>query len=328
MAETDGARLLVAMPALNEAATVADVVARVPRDIPGVREVLILVVDDGSTDRTAELARGAGALVVSHGRNRGVGAAMQTAVDEAVRHQVDVMVNIDSDGQFNPDDIPTVIGPILRDEAEFVTASRFADKALTPTMPVVKRFGNWGMARLVSGIVGQRFDDVSCGFRAYSRETLLKLVLTGSFTYTQESFLLLAQRGVHMVEVPVKVRGVREHGKSRVASNVLNYGMRTSRIIFTVIRDYSPEVLFHPVAGLLALLALGFGVFFFGHYAFRGQFSPHLWSGFLAAFLFGLAVMVFALGQVAVMISRVRTMHERELYILRRYIDRHDEDAL
>jgi len=314
------------MPALNEAATVADVVGRVPRHIPGVGEVLVLVVDDGSTDDTAELARGAGALVVSHGRNRGVGAAMQTAVDEAVRHQVDVMVNIDSDGQFDPNDIPTVIGPILEGRAEFVTASRFADPALTPRMPWVKRFGNWGMARLVSTIVGQRFEDVSCGFRAYSRETLLKLVLTGSFTYTQESFLLLAQRGVHMVEIPVKVRGVREHGRSRVASNVLTYGLRTSRIIFTVVRDYSPEVLFHPVAAGLGVVAIGFATFFFGHYALVGRFSPHLWAGFLAAFVFGLGVVVFALGQVAVMISRVRTMHERELYILRRYIDRHDPD--
>ena len=313
------------MPALDEAITVGAVIDRVPRVIEGIGSVEICVVDDGSTDDTAAIARAHGASVISHGGNRGVGAAMQTGMDEAVRRRVDFMVNIDSDGQFAPEDIPTLLAPLLAGEADFATASRFKDPKLSPVMPAVKRLGNWGMARIVSGIVRQHFDDVSCGFRAYSRETLLRLVLTGSFTYTQETFLLLARSGARMHEVPMKVRGVREHGESRVASNVLRYGLRTSNILYTVVRDYSPEVLFGPVSVGLLVVGVGLAGFFFGHYATTGSFSPHLWAGFVASFLLALSVLVFAMGQIAVMISRTRALHERQLYILRRYLDRHPE---
>jgi len=215
-----GARLLVVLPALNEAATIQGVIARIPRTIPGVDRVEVLVVDDGSTDDTAALSRAAGASVISHGRNRGVGAAMQTGLDEAVRRQVSFAVNIDSDGQFAPEDIPTLLRPLIEGKTDFATASRFKDPKLVPVMPRVKRIGNWGMARMVSSIVGQHFDDVSCGFRAYTREALLQLVLSGAFTYTQEMLLVLGQKGLRMLEVPMVVRGVREHGKSRVASNL------------------------------------------------------------------------------------------------------------
>src|SRR6185369_15959562 len=102
---SSGVRLLVILPALNEAATIQAVLGRVPRDIPGVHSVEMLVVDDGSSDETVALSRAAGASVISHGKNRGVGAAMQTGLDEAVRRQVDFAVNIDSDGQFAPEDI-------------------------------------------------------------------------------------------------------------------------------------------------------------------------------------------------------------------------------
>ncbi|MBL8619287.1 MAG: glycosyltransferase family 2 protein [Deltaproteobacteria bacterium] len=312
--------LLVMMPALNEEATVADVLARVPRQVPGFDEVQLLVIDDGSTDRTVALARAAGAAVLSHGRNLGVGAALQSGVAEAIHRGVDVAVNIDSDGQFWPEDIPTLLRPLTEGRADFVTASRFLDPALIPDMPWLKRWGNWGMSRLVSGLVGQSFADVSCGFRAYSREALLHLVLLGQFTYTQESFLVLSKKGLRMVEQPLRVRGVREHGQSRVASNLWRYARRTVGIMFSFIRDYSPGVLFNNAALLFLLPSIGLGAFFFGHRLQVGQFSPHIWAGFLSAFLFGLSAMIFALGQVAEMVSRLRSVQERQLYLARRYL--------
>ncbi len=315
-------RLLVMMPALNEAATIADVLARVPRTIDGIGSVEMLVVDDGSTDDTVALARAAGASVVSHGRNLGVGTALQTGLAEALRRGVDLAVNIDSDGQFAPEDIAKIVVPVVRDEADFVTASRFLDKALVPDMPGVKRLGNWGMARIISTLIKQRFEDVSCGFRCYNRETMLRLVLLGRFTYTQESFLVLSQKGLRLREMPMKVRGVREFGKSRVASNLWNYGWRTLGIIFGFIRDYSPGILFDNLT--LALLggAAGFGGFFVWHRLSSGQFSPHIWAGFVASFLFGLAILVFGLGQIALMVARLRSVQEQELYLVRRYLPR------
>jgi glycosyltransferase involved in cell wall biosynthesis len=322
-------RLLVILPALNEAATIEAVVGRIPRDIPGIDSVEVLVVDDGSSDDTVGLARGAGASVISHGRNRGVGAAMQTGLDEAVRRQVSFAVNIDSDGQFAPEDIPKLLAPLIEGQTDFATASRFKDPKLVPDMPLVKRFGNWGMARMVSNIVGQRFDDVSCGFRAYTREALLQLVLSGAFTYTQEMLLVLGQKGLRMLEVPMVVRGVREHGKSRVASNLFRYASRTSKIIFSCVRDFSPGSFFNAAALILSVLASGFFAFFVVHRIVAGMFSPHIWAGFTSAFLFGLAFMIFALGQVAAMVARIRRIQDRELYLLRKYLDRTtSEEAL
>lgn len=315
-------RLLVMMPALNEAATIANVLARVPRQLPGIGLVEMLVVDDGSTDDTVALAKAAGASVISHGRNLGVGTALQTGIAEALRRGVDLAVNIDSDGQFAPEDIAKIVVPVVESKADFVTASRFLDPALVPDMPWVKRFGNWGMARIISTLINQRFEDVSCGFRCYNRETMLRLVLLGRFTYTQESFLVLSQKGLRLAEMPMKVRGVREFGKSRVASNLWNYGWRTLGIIFGFIRDYSPGILFDNLTGLLVAGSLGFGGFFWWHRLTSGQFSPHIWAGFVSAFLFGLAILIFGLGQIALMIARLRSVQEQQLYLVRRYLPR------
>jgi glycosyltransferase involved in cell wall biosynthesis len=208
-------RLLVIMPALNEAESIGGVIREIPEEIEGIDSIEVLVVDDGSTDDTVAVAREAGASVISLHANMGLGVAMQTGIDEAVRRRVGYAVNIDSDGQFDPKDIPKVLAPLLAGQADFASASRFKDKSLIPAMPMVKRWGNWGMSKIVSWICGQSFADVSCGFRAYTRETMLQLVLSGDFTYTQESFILLAQRNRRIVEVPLTVRGVREKGKSR-----------------------------------------------------------------------------------------------------------------
>lgn len=310
--------LLVMLPALNEAATVAAVIAKIPRDIEGIARVDVLVIDDGSTDETVPLARKAGASTISHGINRGVGAALQTGFEEATNRCVDIVVNMDSDGQFDPAHIRELVRPILEGRADMATASRFKDPALVPIMPTTKRLGNRGMSWLISTLVGQRFADVSCGFRAYSREAILRLVLTGAFTYTQETFLVLASKGMRIVEVPLAVRGVREHGQSRIASNLFRYAWRTSGIIFSSIRDYRPDRFFNSVAGFLMFISVGVGGFFVYNRIVHGQFSPHIWAGFVSAFLFGLALMVFALGQVALMVARLRQIQEQQLYLLRK----------
>ena len=320
-------KLVVQIPALNEEATIAQVIGAVPTGLPGVDEVCVLVVDDGSGDRTGELARGAGATVVRHEQTRGVGAAFRTGIEASGRMGADIVVTIDADGQFDPADIPKVIAPILEGRADFVTASRFIDPALVPEMPRAKIWGNRRIARWISRLIGRDFADVSCGFRAYSRNAYLRLVLMGEFTYTHETFLCLAFARVPMAEVPVRVRGVREHGRSRVANNLFHYGWRAASIILRAYRDYRPLRFF----GYLALANLVVGIGFFGFLMYwkvvSGGFFPHKWAGFAAGFFAIVAIVFFVLGVVAEMLDRIRFIQEDVLYRVRKLeLDRGDRD--
>ena len=305
------------MPALNEAETVAEVIARIPPRIDGVSTVEVLVIDDGSTDATAERARQAGAEVISHSPTRGVGAAFHTALDCATQRPVDLLVTIDADGQFDPERIAQLIEPLLAGRADFVTASRFKDPALTPQMPWIKRWGNRMMSRLISRIAGQRFCDVSCGMRASDRRAMMHLNLMGTFTYTQEVFLNLAFKGLRIAEVPLAVRGQRAHGDSRVAGNLWRYGLRTLGIIFRCYRDYRPMRFFGWLALAMILPALALGVFLAVHYLRTGSFTPHKWAGFTGAALMLLGLLLVLGALVGDMLNRHRIYLEELLYYAR-----------
>jgi glycosyltransferase involved in cell wall biosynthesis len=306
--------LVVIIPCYNEKKTVGEVVARVPRQIPGISTMEVVVVDDGSSDTTAARATAEGATVVSHKENLGLGTAFHTGISEALKRRADIVVNIDGDGQFAPEDIPQIIRPVLEGTADFATASRFKDPSLAPEMPRAKKWGNRQVSRLISLLTGKKFHDVSCGFRAYSREAVLNLTLFGTFTYTQETFLDLVFKGFRLVEVPLAVRGVREHGESRVASNLAVYAARTLRIILFTFRDYRPLLFFLGISAVLLLAALGLGGFFFSHYFRTGHFSPHLWAGLSGGFCLALSVIFAITGLLADMLDRIRSYHEKSLY--------------
>jgi len=309
-----GLSLLVALPALDEEKTVAGVIRAIPRDLPGISRIDVLVVDDGSSDRTGAEAEAAGATVLRHATPQGVGVAFGTALRHAIDTSADLMVSIDADGQFDPADIPLLIEPVQSGRADFASASRFSDPALIPEMPFMKRWGNDIVARIVSGLTGQTFSDVSCGMRCYSRRAALSLNPIGRFTYTQEVFLNLAFKRMRIVEVPVAVRGEREFGKSRVASNLWRYALNTSGIIFRCYRDYRPMLFFGSVAGALAVVALALLTFLGIHYIGSGQFSPHKWAGFAGAAGLMLALLVFVTGLIGDMLNRHRIYLEELLY--------------
>ncbi len=311
-------QLLIVIPALNEEKTIADVINRIPRDIEGVNRIEVAVVDDGSTDRTADLAREADAYVISHARNKGVGAAFHSGVQYAIDSGADLVVNMDGDGQFSPEDIPTLIQPLLDGTADMATASRFINKEYWPQMTKIKFYGNRGMSALISFLTGKKFYDVSCGFRAYKRDVLLQLNLFGKFTYTQESFLDLSFKGIEITEVPVRIRGTREFGKSRVASNLFHYAFQTSKIILRSFRDYKPMILFGCIALGFLLVAMFLTAFLGLHYLRVGTFTPHKWAGFTAGLFYALGSITFVTGLFADMLGRVRKNQERILYMLKK----------
>ena len=319
--EVEGQRglfLLAVVPCLNEEKTIASVVSGIPRDIAGIGKVEVLVLDDGSTDETALRARKAGAEVISSPTNLGLGATFRKAVGIAVSKGADIMVHIDGDGQFDPADVSTLVQPVIARQADMVTASRFLNKDLVPDMPLVKLWGNRGVAYIVKLLSGKRFQDVSCGFRVFSRETLLRMNLFGSFTYTQESFLDLIFKGLTIIEVPVKVRGVREFGTSRIASSIPRYAVRSLKIMLRAFISYRPFRFFASIAVVCLAIGFGFLAFLGIHYIKMGSFSPHIWAGFVGGSFAFLGFSTLVTGLVGDMLVRMRMNQEEILYHLKR----------
>ncbi|GAB5497398.1 MAG: hypothetical protein Phyf2KO_24780 [Phycisphaerales bacterium] len=310
-----GVRLIVAMPALNESATIQDVIRRIPDSLPGVAAIQVIVVDDGSSDSTADLARQVGAHVISHPYRQGVGAAFQTALRYAISERADLLATLDSDGQFNPEDLAELIAPVASGDADFSTASRFKDPALVPEMPAVKKWGNRQMSRLISRLAGQRFYDVSCGMRCYNREAMLSLNLLGKFTYTQEVFINLAFKHMRIAEIPLKIRGEREFGKSRVASSISRYAINTSKIIWSSYRDFKPWRFFGWIAAIVLVPAVLIGIFLVIHYFQREPHSlkPYQWMAPIAVGLAVLSVLLFYAGMFGDMLVRHRIYLEELL---------------
>jgi glycosyltransferase involved in cell wall biosynthesis len=308
--------LLVGIPALNEAATIQDVIAKIPRQIEGIDAVSVVVVDDGSTDDTGRLARDAGATVLRHPHNSGVGVAFQPMVRHALSTRADLLVTLDGDGQFNPADIATLIAPIVSGNALVCTASRFRDAALVPTMPWVKKWGNRQVANLVNMLTGHRYADVSCGFRAYHREALLRLTVYHSFTYTHETFLDLAAKKVPIVEVPLVVRGQREFGKSKVASSVVRYGARTAKIMLLTYRDQAPLRLCAYFA--TPFVIIGAALLLWSYWTLHQTGFWLKWAAFAGGGAIGVAVLTLFFGFMADIATRLRRNQEEILYWLRR----------
>jgi glycosyltransferase involved in cell wall biosynthesis len=307
------------MPALNEAANIKKVISNLPKKLEKVSQVEILVIDDGSTDETADFAREMEASVVSHYKNLGLGIAFQTALNYALKNDADILVSIDADGQFDPGDIPDMIEPILNGYAQMVTGNRFSN-GKPENMPLIKYWGNKQVSRILSSISKHSFEDVSCGFRAYSRDALYQLNLFGTYSYTHEVILNLAFKGYSIVECPIAVEYFSDR-KSRIASSITKYALNTGKIIMRTMLDYKPLYFF----GNLGLFSLVIGILFVSymliHYLLTGAFTPYKSFGFigLGFGIFGLIILF--IGLVADMLNRIRLNQDKILYEMRKKDD-------
>lgn len=310
-------KLVVIIPALDEAATIGEVIRMIPETFSGITQREVIVVDDGSKDATAAEARQAGALVVSHGERRGVGSAFRTGVFEAVKRGADLIVNLDADGQFNPSDIPALVALLLVGEADIATCTRFKEPSLRPAMPEVKVWGNRMVTRMVNAATSKRFTDVSCGFRALTREAALRLTLFGNFTYTQEMFLDAVQKNLRIVEVPLKVRS-RAAGRSRVYANAWNYALRSAAILFRSFRDQSPLRVFGSLSAIVGGLGVAAGAFVLVHWLQTGQTFPYRSLVTVSAVLVLLGAFFATVALLADMLKRQRKILEEILYHERR----------
>ncbi|MDA1060785.1 MAG: glycosyltransferase family 2 protein [bacterium] len=311
--------LAILIPALNEEKTIGRVIDSIPKNL----SAKIIIVDDGSTDDTAKIAKSKGAIVVKHGKNKGLGKAFQSGLDKALDIKAEILVTIDADGQFDTKEIPKLIKPITNGIADLATGSRFLSKKTPKNMPWIKKWGNHQLARIISWATGQKFHDVSCGFRAYSAEAMLNLNVFGKFTYTQETILDLAYKGLNIVEVPVTVEYFKDRN-SRIASNIPAYAYKSAKIIFKSIKNYRPLKFFGWSGIIIFLLGLGLDIFVLNHFLKLGTFSPYKIFGFMGAFLNSVGIMIFFIGILADLIDKTRITQEKILYYekLRRYEDK------
>lgn len=310
-------KLVVNLPAFDEEQKLGETIKKIPREIPGIDEVFVQVIDDGSKDRTAEVAREAGAdFVFSHNINRGIGVTFRTSTGKALGNGADIMVNIDADGQFNPGDIFRLIQPILAGEADLVSADRFGEHK-AKDMPGVKYYLNRVAAWIIGKFLNHKINDLTCGFRAYNRETLLRLNLPGNFTYTQEVIIDAIGKNLKVKWVPVEVTYFSDR-KSRVVKSIYKYVNNSIRLILKAVRDVRPMKFFGIPSLILILVSFGFFVYFLIMYLQDFKITPFR-NYLLAAVTFllvGLQFLVFAL--IADMIKSNRKLSEDQMYLLRK----------
>lgn len=311
-------KLIINLPAYNEEEKIGQTIKRIPRKFNGVSEVLVQVVNDGSKDKTAEVSRQAGAnIIVSHSTNRGIGVVFKTAITSALDNGADIMVNIDADGQFDPNDIQEMIDPVLSGEADMVIADRFGEYK-AQDIPWIKDSLNRLAAKLVGTFMHFNIKDLTCGFRAMNSETMLKLNLPGGFTYTQETIIDALGKNLKLKWIPVKVTYFADR-KSRVVKSIYQFVNNSFKIIIKAIRDVRPMKFFGIPGLTLIIISLSvFAVFLFFYFQ---DFKISPYRNYLLVsitlFLIGLQAITFAL--IADMIKTNRKLTEDQMYLLKSY---------
>ncbi len=307
-------RLVVQIPCYNERETIGTVVAEIPRAIPGIDEVLVLVVDDGSTDQTAAVALAAGAdYVARHGSNRGLAAAFRTGLDAALRLGADVIVNTDGDNQYAGADIPRLVEPIVRRRADLVVGDRAPGSAahFSRSKRLLQILGSAVVRRLARVEV----PDAASGFRALSREAALRLNVVTSYSYTLETLIQAGAQRFGVTSVPITARPTPR--RSRLARSTFDYVQRSLVTIVRAYAMYQPLRVFLAVSCLLfvpGLLGVGRFVWFYLHGAGEG----HVQSLVLSSVLLIIGFQVGLIGLVADLIAANRRLMEESLYRLRR----------
>ena len=309
-------KVIIYMPALNEGETIHEVLKSVPISLDSVSQIELLVINDGSSDNTVSEATKAGATVISHNYNKGVGSAFQTALNYALEVNADILVSIDADGQFDVEQIVEIITPILNNKADFTIGNRFSS-GRPNRMPKIKFWGNKRISKIVSFVSKTKIQDASCGFRAYSKECLLNLNLQGEFTYTHETILDLLNKSFKIEQVPVNVKYF-DGRVSRVANSIVQYALKTSLIIFKCLKDYRPLRFFLTIAAIVFFIGLLLGGFVLIHWLDKGMITPYKSFGFIALALWGMSVFIATLAFIADMLNRLRDNQEKLLVLLKK----------
>ncbi len=308
-------KLIIQIPCFNEEQTLPLVLADLPRRVDGFDAVEWLIIDDGSTDKTIEVARAGGVdHIVRLTNNKGLAAGFQAGLDACLKLGADVIVNTDGDNQYDGKDIPKLVGPILAGKADMVVGNREVQKIehFSPLKVTLQRLGSWVVRQASSTEV----PDTTSGFRAYNREAAIQMAVVSKFTYTLETII---QAGKQLVAVDhVAIRTNPKTRESRLFPSMWSYVRRNSVSIFRIYSQYEPLRVFMTAAAVVGLAALVVWARFAYFYVFEDEGKGHVQSLILGAVLFNAAMVLAALGVMGDLMSAQRTMIQRTFERVRR----------
>ena len=308
-------KLIIQIPCLNEEATLPATIADLPRRVEGIDEIELLVIDDGSTDRTVAVARELGVdHIVRLTNNKGLAAGFQAGLDSCLKLGADVVVNTDADNQYRGEDVAKLVAPIVAGEADMVVGDRQVGQIehFSGAKKGLQRLGSWVVRRLS----GTEVTDATSGFRAYNREAALQLLVVDNFTYTLES---LIQAGKELVAVDQVTIGTNPQTReSRLFASTGSYVRRNAPAILRIYARYEPLRVFATAAAVLLARAVAAWLPFLIDCIFNGHNSGPIPSLILGAVLFIAAVQMFALGVIGDLLAGQRAMTQRVFERVRR----------
>ena len=306
-------KLIIQIPCLNEASTLPETLAALPRAIPGIDTIELLVVDDGSTDGTAAVARAQGVHhVIRFRAHKGLAAAFMAGLDASLKRGADYIVNTDADNQYSGADIEKLVQPLLGGTADISIGDR--NIRTLRRMPLSKRWlqriGSW----VVRQVSGTRVPDTTSGFRAYTRDAALRQTVVSEFSYTLETIIQAGKKRMAIAHVPVATNG--DTRPSRLFDTMFTYVKKSAATIIRIYAMYEPLKVFAAVG--LSVFGAGFAISLrFLYYYFTGAGAGHLQSLILSAVLLIVGFQIVLIGLLADVISANRKLTEELLYRVR-----------
>jgi glycosyltransferase involved in cell wall biosynthesis len=307
-------KLIIQIPCFNEAGQLPATLADLPREVEGFEFVEWLIVDDGSTDSTVEVARAHGVdHIVRLTNNKGLAAGFQAGLDACLKLGADAIVNTDADNQYQGQDVVKLVRPILDGRADMVVGDREVGSVEHFSAPkkALQRLGSW----VVRQASGTSVPDTTSGFRAYNREAAIQLLVVSKFTYTLETII---QAGKQLVAIDHVAIGTNPKTReSRLFPSMGAYVRRNAISIFRIYAQYEPLRVFWSLAALIGLVSIGVWVRFAVAYA-EGNGKGHVQSLILGAVLFIAAVVLWALGVIGDLLAAQRVMTQKTFERVRR----------
>jgi glycosyltransferase involved in cell wall biosynthesis len=307
-------KLIIQIPCFNEEAQLPATLADLPRSVDGFDVVEWLIIDDGSTDRTIEVARENGVdHIVRLTNNKGLAAGFQAGLDACLKLGADVVVNTDADNQYKASDIPKLVAPILAGHADMVVGDRQVEtiEHFSPIKKALQRLGSWVVRQASNTNVA----DTTSGFRAYNREAALQMAVVSRFTYTLETII---QAGKLLVATDHVAIGTNPKTReSRLFPSMWSYVRRNSVAIFRIYSQYEPLRIFWSLSAFIGVIAIIVWARYLYFYIDGGG-AGHVQSLILGAVLFNAALLMGALGVLGDMMHANRVMQQRTFERVRR----------